>query len=73
MVTNAIGDTIYYLSTFTMKQIDDGMELLLPALPKQQGLVIDYILQNAKLSRYNNDYFLASEGEEIYHYRPQGL
>lgn len=35
MVTNAIGDTIYYLSTFTMKQIDDGMELLLSSLPKQ--------------------------------------
>lgn len=34
MVTNAIGDTIYYLSTFTMKQIDDGMELLLSSLPK---------------------------------------
>ena len=35
MITNTIGDTIYYFSTFTMKQIDDGMELLLASLPKQ--------------------------------------
>lgn len=25
------------------------------------------------MSRYNNDYFLPADGEEIYHYRPQGL
>lgn len=35
MVTNAIGDIVYYLSSFTMKQIDEGMELLLSSLPKQ--------------------------------------
>ena len=35
MITNAIGDIVYYLSSFTMKQIDEGMELLLSSLPKQ--------------------------------------